>query len=162
MPPTVKRTEPVVTITGEVTVDDVTLNSKGGSLTAVLKKTIRSGLAMDARHCFGAKLDFAEGASCILMAAAEIGAQQRHSKNAPKFRVTRVSSRRFVVDLIDNKLAPVEPLTQALLSILKEQIKAGQRKFISSDEAGHTIKQLREQSTERQSRLVAMQRKRNA
>lgn len=161
MPPAVKRTESVATITGDVTVDDVTLNIKGGSLTAVLKKAIRAGLDMDARHCFGAKLDFAEGASCILMAAAEIGAQQRRS-NAPKFRVTRVSSRRFVVDLVDNKLAPVEPLTQALLSIIKEQIKAGKRKFVSSDEAEHTIKHLREKSTERQSRLVAMQRKRNA
>lgn len=114
-------------IVGDVILDEVNVNQKGGSLTATLKKTIRNGLSVAAGHLDGALLQFEEGVACVLMASSIT--QDDH--NEPhRFRVTRVSPQRFVVDLVDEQAPTVDPVTQAVLLLLQEQIKEGAVRFL--------------------------------
>jgi len=144
------------TITGDVVVEEVTLNRKGGSLTATLKRGIRAGLNADPGLFYGARLDFAAGGACVLMAPAAKSAGAASEADTPRFHVTRVSPHRFVVDLVDDGAPVVDPMTEALLIILREQVKAGQRKIVPADDSAGMFASIREKLAEQDIRLRAM------
>ena len=62
-------------ITGDIAASaDVTINTKGGSVTAILKKSLRDRLGALSDHLAGAALQFASGQSVLLLAGAGSGA----------------------------------------------------------------------------------------
>lgn len=112
----------VPSITGDVVVESVTVNDKGGSLSAIIKRKIRGRLRA-AERCYGAKLEFEPGVSCVLVA----GRQKR-------VRVSKIS-RGFIVELVDGDQEVVDPTTKAVLDIYEEMLKAGKVKLLSADGA---------------------------
>jgi hypothetical protein len=144
---------PQPTIIGNVPVESVAVNAKGGSVAAILKKSIRGDLA-DLSICYGAKMEFEPGVSCVFVAPGEI-AQARGSE-ARKFRVKRVSPRRYIIDLDHEEAEMIDPLTQAMLHILERQLKDGQMKLLTDDQVTGRLSEL-EQAGDR---VVARARRR--
>jgi hypothetical protein len=147
------------TISGDVIVDEVSLNQKGGSLTATLKKPIRAGLDIAAGHLSGALLKFAGGVTCVLMAPAEKSPKEDET---PRFRVTRVSPHRFVVDLVEEQTAGVDRMTQAVLTTIQAQIEAGTRVLVTTEESTKVLKRLRTKSAEQKKRLASLDQSKEA
>src|SRR4051794_25396028 len=80
-------------IIGSLPVEPVTVNQKGGSVAAILKKSIRGNLG-EAASCYGAKIEFDNGMTCVLVAPGSSPGTDDDSK----FYVRRVSPSRFVID----------------------------------------------------------------
>jgi hypothetical protein len=123
-----ERHEP--TITGDASVDSVRVNTKGGSYSAILKQPLRQGLG-GAGHWFGAKMEFEPDISCVLMAPGRLGGP---ADSGRKFRITRVSPHRFVIDLDDNNGAVIDPVIKSVLSVLEELAKAKKLTIESADD----------------------------
>ena len=131
-------------IVGDVTVDKITLNKKGGSLAAILKRPIRGSMDTSASSCFGAKMEFTGGQTCVLLAPHEMAADAS-AKKGPRIHVTRVAPNRFMVDLLaEGEAVTIDPLTEAALTIVQEQIKRRETDLIDADEAMAAIDELRE------------------
>jgi hypothetical protein len=130
------RLTPQRSIIGNLTVEPVTVNQKGGSLAAILKKSIRGNLG-EADFCYGAKMEFDNGMTCVLVApGASPGADDE-----PRFYVRRVSPSRFVIDCNVQEDA-VDPITQAMLGILDREIKAGTLEVMNEQVARDEIDRL--------------------
>jgi hypothetical protein len=119
------------TIVGNIPILPITVNTKGGSVTAILRQEIRGRVAS---HAFGAKMEFEPGLSCILVAPGvedmEVG---KHAQG--RFRVQRISPHRYIVELEDNEEEVIDPLTRATLTVLEEQLKAKKMKLLSDNDA---------------------------
>lgn len=118
---------PTASIQGDVTVEETRLNTKGGSMTAILRKKLGEALGRGGTTATGARYDFGELGSVILLVPGRL--------KAGRIQVTRMSDRRFVVDLVDKNAPAVEPLTRAFLTIITEQFKHGQRRLVDRDRA---------------------------
>ena len=118
---------PTASIQGDVTVEETRLNTKGGSMTAILRKKLGEALGRGGTTATGARYDFGELGSVILLVPGRL--------KAGRIQVTRMSDRRFVVDLVDKNAPTVEPLTRAFLTIITEQFKHGQRRLVDRDRA---------------------------
>ena len=130
------RAVPQNPIIGSLVVEPVTVNQKGGSVAAILKKSIRGNLA-DADVCYGAKIEFENGVSCVLVApGASPGLDDE-----PKFYVRRVSPSRFVIDY-NVQEETVDPITLAMLGILDREIKAGTLEVMNDQVARDEIDRL--------------------
>lgn len=136
---------PGMVISGDVVVDDVTVNQKGGSLTATLKKMLRTNLNTAAGYLLGARMDFAGGTSCVLMTPA----LEAEDSAARQLRVTRVSPHRFLVDLVEEDEATVDPMTEALLVLLQQQVTAGGREIAPAERSLKSIREIQANSAER-------------
>jgi hypothetical protein len=110
-------------IVGDVTAESITINAKGGSLTAILKRGVRGGL-VPGKQSYGAKIEFEPGVSCVLVAPG----QQR------KFRVVKIANG-FVVTLEGGEREVVDPMTKAVLAAYEEMLRAGKVKLLAPDEA---------------------------
>jgi hypothetical protein len=120
-------------IIGDVATESVTLNSKGGSLSAILKQGIRGELTAGALS-YGAKIEFEPGVSCILVAPGQIKSDQQPGDER-RFRVLKVSSG-FVITLEKEGAGEVlDPTTKAIISVLDRMLEAGRVKLLSPDES---------------------------
>jgi hypothetical protein len=108
---------------GDVTAESITINAKGGSLTAILKRGVRGGLVAGKRS-YGANIEFEPGISCVLVAPG----QQR------KFRVAKIANG-FVVTLEGGDQEVVDPTTKAVLTAYEEMLQAGKVKLLAPYEA---------------------------
>ena len=113
-------------IVGDAVVEGVTVNNKGGSVSAILKRPIRGDLNPGGL-CYGAKIEFKPGVSCVLMA----GDQGR-------IRVAKVGNG-FLLTLEEGQHEVVDPTTKAILSLYEEMLKAGRAKLIAPAEAEHRL-----------------------
>jgi hypothetical protein len=120
---TKQRTAGSPSIVGDVTAESITINAKGGSLTAILKRGVRGNL-VPGKLSYGAKIEFEPGVSCVLVAPG----QRR------KFRVAKIANG-FVVTLEGGEREVVDPTTKAVLAAYEEMLKAGKVKLLSTDEA---------------------------
>jgi hypothetical protein len=118
------------TISGDVVVHAVTVNQKGGSLTATLKKPLRADWTVASGRLHGARMEFADGVACVLMAPEAEG-------------TIDISTPRFQIDLLGKDTPTMEPMTAALVAILQEQIKAGQRNIVPADQSLKTIRRIK-------------------
>ena len=109
-------------IVGDAVVELVTLNNKGGSLSATLKVPLRGDLSPEKR-CYGAKIEFAPGISCVLVA----GHQGR-------IRVVKIPNG-FMLKLEDGEQEVVDPTTKAVLNLYEEMLKAGTVELLTPAEA---------------------------
>jgi hypothetical protein len=100
-------------IVGDAVIDLVTVNRKGGSLSAILKVPLRGDLTAD-EPCYGAKIEFRPGLSCVLVA----GRQGR-------IRVVKIPNG-FMLTLEEGEQEVVDPTTKAVLNLYEEMLKAGQ------------------------------------
>jgi hypothetical protein len=120
---------PEASIIGDVTTEAVTINRKGGSVTAILKQNIRGELNSAQTGC-GARIDFGNGVSCVVVAPGEI----KTSKRSGKIRIQRVAHG-YMITLDDGSGEVVDPVTQKILSMYEEMIKAGKVKVLSPAQA---------------------------
>jgi hypothetical protein len=127
---------PQRSIIGNLIVEPVTVNQKGGSVAAILKKSIRGNLG-EADFCYGAKMEFDNGMTCVLVAPGASPGME----DEPKFYVRRVSPSRFVIDC-DVQEATIDPITEAMLLLLDKEIKAGTLEVVSDQVARDEINQL--------------------
>jgi hypothetical protein len=125
-------------IIGDVTVAPVTLNNKGGSLTAILQRAIRGALAADIGGV-GAKLVFDSGISCLLVVPAVLDPAGKHDM---RVRVTRVMENRFVVDLEDEKGVKSDPMVSYILSLIEEFAQTRKILPVSGEDAADELLQI--------------------
>lgn len=128
-----RRVAPEPTIVGNIVVDQITINHKGGSPAAILKKSVRGALD-SSDHSFGAKMEFAPGVSCLLMAPGEIESKDDDG-HTRKILVQRVSPYRYVIDLAsEEEKEVIDPVTRATLKILEDKLAAGKLTPLTWDE----------------------------
>jgi hypothetical protein len=135
------RAESAPTIVGDVPVETVAVNTKGGSLSAIIKRSLRGDFTGGASF-YGARMDFEPGISCVLVAPGRTEARD-HSGPDRKFRVQRVTPRRYIIDFGDEeKDVTIDPMTKATLQILEEMAKAGKLTLLSPEEADKRFAQI--------------------
>lgn len=103
---------------------DVTVNSKGGSMTATLKKALREKLGDLGEQLAGAALQFTTGQAIVLLSTAGGGVQ------AP-IRVQRTGRNRFEIELEAGGDDEVDEVTAAFLSLKKQQFVSGDLKLMT-------------------------------
>ena len=121
------------TITGDLPVDTVAVNAKGGSYSAIFKRSLRGGLG-EASTWFGANMEFEPGISCVLMAPGRLDPSGK-AKRQRQFRVKRVSNHRYIVDFDSEEEAVMHPVVKSVLSILEELVKTGKLAVDGAEEA---------------------------
>jgi hypothetical protein len=137
---------PVPTIVGDVAVESVTVNDKGGSLSAILKRPLRTDFAGGGLF-YGARIDFEPGISCVLVAPGRTEAKDRTGKGR-KFRVQRVTPHRYVLDFGDDDREVVDPVTKATLKILEEMARTGRLTLLSQEETDKRFAKFQELEAE--------------
>jgi len=136
MPRPKESVDDVPSITGDVVVESVTLNDKGGSVSAIIKRKIRGRLKA-AERCYGAMMEFQPGVSCVLVAG--------HRR---RIRVSKIPSG-FLVQLEDGDQEVVDPTTKAVLDIYEEMLKAGKVKLLPAEEAERRLAKVLETAEKR-------------
>ncbi|MEO2039962.1 hypothetical protein D6851_04135 [Altericroceibacterium spongiae] len=107
-------------ITGDIAASaDVTINTKGGSVTAILKKSLRDRLGALSDHLAGAALQFASGQSVLLLAGAGSGAL------AGAVRVRKTGQNRFEIVLDGDEAEEIDEVTATFLRLKKDQFEKG-------------------------------------
>jgi hypothetical protein len=115
-------------IIGDVNAERITINDKGGSVTAILKRNLRGTLKAE-KPCFGAKIELEQGVSFLLVAPGELGAAQ----NPVKIRVQKLE-RGVMISLDDGVGEVVDPMTQKVLALYEEMMKVGEVKLFTPEE----------------------------
>jgi hypothetical protein len=147
-----KKMAAVPSITGDVSIEEVTINRKGGSLSAILKKSIRGSLESSVQT-FGARIDFEPGVSCLLMAPGSIASEDREG-HARRISVQRVSLNRFIIDLTsEEEKETVDPMTKATLKILEDKLKKGDLTILTQEELDQNLADLQEKAKKSLSKL---------
>lgn len=95
---------------------DVTVNTKGGSVTATLKKALRDQLSQTTGALSGAAFRFASGEAVVLLTG---------TGNAAPVRVRRTGENRFEIELQSDDAEPVDAMTDAFLTLKKEAFRLG-------------------------------------
>lgn len=109
-------------ITGDVAATaDVTVNTKGGSTTAILKKTLRDRLGGIHNHLNGAALQFANGQAIVVIAGAATGAV-----TAGQLRVRQTGRNRFEIEADSDDAVEVDEVTASFLRLKKDQFEKQQ------------------------------------
>ncbi|MDE8652825.1 hypothetical protein [Novosphingobium album (ex Liu et al. 2023)] len=112
-------------ITGDIAAAaDVTVNSKGGSATATLKKVLRDRLGRMGNHLSGAALQFANGQAIVLLAGAATDAPA-----AGEVRVRQTGRNRFEIELDEDGADEIDEVTASFLRLKKDQFEKGQLKL---------------------------------
>ena len=93
---------------------DVAIHTKGGSVTATLKKSLRERLGNFSEHLMGAALQFASGESVLLLASV-----------AETLRIRKVSGNRYEITLEHAGEKEVDPVTAAFLRLKSDQFEKG-------------------------------------
>ena len=107
-----------VSIVGDIAAStDVTVNSKGGSMTATLRKVLRDGLGPVDRNLAGATIEFANGQGVVLL-----GGKAGQSD----IRVRRLGPNRFELGLNEVEGQDITPLEAAFLALKREQLENGE------------------------------------
>ena len=105
-------------ITGDIAASaDVTINTKGGSVTAILKKSLRDRLGALSDHLAGAALQFASGQSVLLLAGS--GAL------AGAVRVRKTGQNRLEIVLDGDDAEEIDEVTATFLRLKKDQFEKG-------------------------------------
>jgi hypothetical protein len=109
--------KPVPIVGDIVAMTDVSINKKGGSLSATLKKGIRESLGEVGDRLTAAALEFAPGREVVLLSG---GADA----DAPtSVRVSRISKNRYEVELETGEDEEIDDLTAAFLMLKVDQFK---------------------------------------
>lgn len=95
---------------------DVTINTKGGSMTATLKKSLRDTLGAVGGSVAGATVEFSTGQSLVLLTGG--------GANVP-VRVRRLSGRRFEIEIDNQDDQEVDEVTAAFLRLKTLQFVEG-------------------------------------
>lgn len=90
----------------------VTINTKGGSMTAILRKDLREKLGVVGSQLCAAALEFGSGPAVLLLGDAKI-------------RVLRLGKDRFEVVLGADEGDEIDEITAAFLKLKEAQFKAG-------------------------------------
>ena len=105
------------TITGDVAaVSQVTVNTKGGSVTATLKKAIRDRLGKIGGQLSAAALEFGNGSSVVLMSAGSV---------ETSLRVHKIGANRFEIEIINEQEEEIDNVAAAFINLKKSQFEAG-------------------------------------
>jgi len=115
----------LTSITGDIAAAaDVTINTKGGSVTAILKKSLRDRLGDVTNHLTGAALQFATGQAVVLLVGAAGGPVARG-----ELRVRKTGRNRFEIELDDDGAEEIDEITATFLRLKKDQFEKGQLKL---------------------------------
>jgi hypothetical protein len=123
------------TIEGKVPIAPVTVNKKGGSTAIILKKEIR-GDDFTGGTGYAARMEFADGVACVLLAPGEIAAEATaaDAPDARVFRVTPVTGHSFLIDFGAPQEAKIDPVTLAILTLLEKKMAAGKTDLMTDAE----------------------------
>lgn len=111
-----EREEPI--IIGDVSATaDVTLNSKGGSTTATLKKVLRDRLAISDRRLTGAAIEFEDGNNMLVLAGRD--------GSTGAFTVRKTGRNRFEIELDTGSGREIGDIEAAFLRLKLAQFKRG-------------------------------------
>ena len=118
MPKEVELTQAIV---GDIVAAmDVTINTKGGSMTATLRKALRDKLGELGDHLSAAALQFATGQAILLLRAGTGSAT-----SSPPVRVRRLGKNRFEIELETGDDEDIDEVTVAFLRLKEDQFKKG-------------------------------------
>lgn len=107
-------------ITGDVAATaDVTINTKGGSTTATLRKALRDRLGRLGDQMAGAAVEFATGQALVLLSGGSGAA------DAAPVRVRKIGRNRFEIELEVEEDEEVDEVTAAFLRLKKDQFERG-------------------------------------
>lgn len=98
------------------TQSSVTVNRKGGSLTAILKKNLADKLRLGDKHVSAATVDIGSGKSVLLMGVDE---------DLEQLQVIRRGVNTFEVLLADTGEAQIDPVAEAFLALKTAQFERG-------------------------------------
>ena len=108
-------------ITGDVVaMADVRINTKGGSLTATLKKAVRDKLGNLGDHLSAATVEFATGQAILLLS----GGSGATGVNLP-VHVRKIGKNRFEIGLEADSDEEVDEVTAAFLRLKRDQFEKG-------------------------------------
>lgn len=108
----------MLTFVGDIAaMSDVSVNTKGGSLNATLKKGIREMLGEVGDHLTAAALQFSSDQAVVLLSG------QRGAGAASSVRVSRISKNRFEIELDVGDHEEIDDFTAAFLMLKIEQFK---------------------------------------
>lgn len=111
-----ERKQRLKPISGDVNVvEDIRVNVKGGSMSAILRKPIRERLGDITNHVCAATVDFEDGSGIVLL---------RAEQDAPVF-VRSLGAKRFEITLGSNDDEEVDELTAAFLRLKADQFTKG-------------------------------------
>lgn len=114
------KVRPPLPIVGDVVAaTEVSVNTKGGSLSTTLRKGIRETLGEVGDHLTAASLQFETGEAVILLGGAA------GSDTPMSVRVSRIGANRFEVELDSGEDEEIDDLTAAFLMIKLDQFKKG-------------------------------------
>lgn len=114
-----KRRHPLPIVGDVATTTEVSVNTKGGSLSTTLKKGIRESLGEVGYGLTAAALRFDTGEGVVLLSGAP------ESEASASVRVSRIGSNRFEIELNSDKDEEIDDLTAAFLMLKIEQFKKG-------------------------------------
>jgi len=109
-------------ITGDVAAStDVTINKKGGSVTATLKKSLRDSLGDLGESVAAATVEFSTGQAILLLSGVPGAAE----KTAAEVHVRKVGPNRFEIELDTDEDEEVDEVTAAFLRLKIDQFTKG-------------------------------------
>lgn len=120
-------------IVGDVHVESVTVNKKGGSLSAILKKSLQIESGEDTPW-YGTKIEVEPGVAAVLVVPGSTADQPK------KFRVTQFASG-VMINLEDEKEKVVNPTVAAVLSVFGEMLQADKFPLNTPEESDRVSKE---------------------
>ena len=134
------QTKLAPSIKGDVHVESVTVNAKGGSLSAILKQSLRRGFIEDGAF-YGARMDFEDGTPIVIIAQGFSGDQ--------RYLVTQIANNRYMIELEERAgKETVDPMTKATLQILEAMATAGNLTLLSSDQTNKRLAKIQKSVAE--------------
>lgn len=133
--------EPVPIVGEDLVFTELTVNTKGGAMSAILKKAIRESLGEVGGRLGAASLKFAAGPSVVLLTGG-------HSAEtaATQVRVSRVGKNRFMVDLETGETVETDEVTDAFVRLKIEQFKMGRLELLPAVSADEWLAEMDEKS----------------
>jgi hypothetical protein len=104
---------------------DLTINTKGGSTTAILKKAIRERLGALGQHLPAAALEFSTGQAIVLLAG-----NTASQESWLPVRVCRVGRNRFEIAIETDASEEVDEVTAAFLRLKRDQFAKGTLRLV--------------------------------
>ncbi len=122
-----KKLELTQVITGDVeAITVVTVNTKGGSMTATLKKALREKLGEFGGRLTGAAVQFATGQAILLLSPSG------GSSSIAPVRVHRIGKNRFEIELATGEDEEIDNVTAAFLQLKQDQFEKGELALMPS------------------------------
>jgi len=137
-------------IVGDIaSVTHVSVNTKGGSLSATLKKGIRESLSTVGDRLTAAALEFASGSSVVLLSGGMAGS------GATSIRVVRTGRNRFEIELDTGEEEEVDDLTAAFLMLKVDQFKKDRLRLLPAVSAEEWRAEMDEKFRQAEARAAA-------